>query len=467
MSSRDAIQVVARAFAATLVEGRLLDGVDHLYIGFSGGADSTALLLLSHGLAVPVTAVHFNHGLRGPAADADAAWCEAFCRARAIPFRCVALHVPDRQRAGEGNEAAARRCRLAYWEGHVAPGEAVALGHHQDDCLEELLLRLMRGANASGLVGLRFRRCVQGVTFIRPLLDCQRADLRAYLNAQGVTDWREDQSNQDRSIRRNAIRHDILPRLTRLAGSDAGLRAALQGLREDAEYLETLAAEQPVTDDTGAAWRDLPPALLPRVLRRWLAQTLGRDIIPSRAALVRLRDELSREGTTPRLIPLGGELELEIRGDRLRLVPDRVPAVTVHDWRWGPEGELELPETGALLTADVVDGEGVTTADLRVAHDAEWFDLDELPPSLQVRAWQPGDRMVPFGQHTPKKLKDIFVDAGIPSTDRAAIPVVVAAGAIIWIAGVKRAAFGAVQPGATARIVRLALHHRQQKQEQM
>ena len=53
--------------------------------GFSGGADSTALLLALHEAGVDVTAVHFNHGIRGDEADADEEWSRKFCASRNIP----------------------------------------------------------------------------------------------------------------------------------------------------------------------------------------------------------------------------------------------------------------------------------------------------------------------------------------------------------------------------------------------
>ena len=132
-----------------------------LYAGFSGGADSTALVVALHRLGIPFTAVHFQHGLRGDA-EGDQVWCLQFCHQRGIPFVQRRLDVPVHQSTGEGIEAAARRCRLLAWRDLCQPDDAVALGHHGDDALETLLLRMMRGSGTTGLVGLRPDRVVEG-----------------------------------------------------------------------------------------------------------------------------------------------------------------------------------------------------------------------------------------------------------------------------------------------------------------
>src|SRR5690606_29105961 len=132
------------------LRGRDLAGC-RLLVGFSGGADSTALLLglLAAG-AQDVLAVHGHHGLRGADADADAAWCRSFCAQRGIALRVEYLDVPGQRQSGESTEETGRRLRLALWQ-RLAAGAcaAVFLGHHGDDVMEELVLRLARGANCS------------------------------------------------------------------------------------------------------------------------------------------------------------------------------------------------------------------------------------------------------------------------------------------------------------------------------
>ncbi|MBO7741569.1 MAG: tRNA lysidine(34) synthetase TilS, partial [Victivallales bacterium] len=153
------------------------------FVGFSGGADSTALLLATQLCGIPVTAVHFNHHLRGADADADAQWCREFCEARNIPFIAVDLQVNQERLPGESLETAARRLRLREWHNLTRDGGTpVFLAHHLDDCLEELFLRLARGANCSGLTGMKpMRRMADGTLLCRPLLKCRKSELEDFL----------------------------------------------------------------------------------------------------------------------------------------------------------------------------------------------------------------------------------------------------------------------------------------------
>jgi tRNA(Ile)-lysidine synthase len=430
-------------------------GVRCVRVGFSGGADSTALLLLltDLGLGLEVEAVHLHHGIRGEAADADAAWCAQFCAARGIRFVTAGLSVPAVRQPGESLEEAARRLRLAYWRAttaaHVA---AVALAHHHDDCLEDLLLRLARGANAGGLTAMRPVGEVCGVRLLRPLLCLRRCEIEAFLRARGVTDWRRDASNADTTMRRNAIRHEWLPLMRRTVGHDNGLACSLAALREDADCLADLAHAALAAVGSLTALQRLHPALLPRVLRLWLQAQTGCDCIVPRASVLRVRRELERGADVPRRIPIGQGRLLRLDRDGLHLVADAAP-LAPRTWPWRRQPWLDLPDIGAALVAETMPapaGPGRATAPL-----AEFFALESLEAELQVRPWAPGDRMVPFGWTTPAKLQDLFTAARVPREQRSRLPVLLNGASVLWVPGVRRAEFGRVHPGCQAVRLRL------------
>ena len=417
----------------------LLDGVARLHVGFSGGADSTALLCALAQLHPQLTAVHLHHGLRGIEADHDANWCREFCARRGVPFRLEKLDVPAAMRAGESVESAARRCRLHYWRETVPSGDAVALGHHTDDALETFFLRLARGANATGLTGLRPSRVLGGVRILRPLLSLRRRDIETFLHQQGVDDWCEDSSNQDRALRRNLIRHEWLPMIRAGLGQDDGILRTMARLADDADFLETCAEAQRHAVRSAAALRDLHPALLPRVLRMWLRQETGRDIVPRGAGVDRLRDAVRQDPAGDVEIPLGGGVGVVLSRDGLRLMRDTAP-MPVRQWRWSSQPTLCLPECGTMLVAKA---EGAVTGKME-AEGGEWFAADSLPPCLIVRSWHAGDRMVPFGRRTPKKLKGLFTDARVGRLARMTVPVLAAGDNILWVPGVCRAEIGRI-----------------------
>ena len=274
-------------------------------VGFSGGADSTALLLALHQAGWPVSAVHFNHQLRGEAALADARFCREFCRVRGIPFRCFRLDVKNNRQKGESVESAARRLRLEKWCQLTAKKhQLVFLAHHADDAAEELFLRILRGASTTGLVGLReLRQLNDGTRLARPLLRCRKSELEEYLRAEGVEKWCVDATNFVSDCNRNRIRNQLLPAWKKLFGGDSGIQATLEALRMDAAYLEEEAAAalppRPTIDD----WRRIPAALFARVLRQRFQLALP----PSRETILRLQKELAEPhpGRNNLRIPLG------------------------------------------------------------------------------------------------------------------------------------------------------------------
>ena len=202
-------------FARHLAETGLLDGAARFAVACSGGGDSTALLVLVNRWAeprgVPVVALHVAHGLRGEAGLADARFCGDLAARLGIPYGFLSVDVPSQRRKGESVESAARRLRyrvLLSVAGDM--GAAVLTGHTRDDQAETVLLHLERRlGRARG--GIRASR-PDGV--VRPLLPFSRADLRAFLESEGVA-WREDETNSNEGFARNRVRRTVLPGIER------------------------------------------------------------------------------------------------------------------------------------------------------------------------------------------------------------------------------------------------------------
>ena len=196
-----------------------------LAVAYSGGADSSALLLACArrwpGL---VTAVHVNHGLQANA-DFFENHCQNTCRLHNIDL--VVKRVHAHPSIGQSPEEAARKARyLALDEvvrqshqGHEDKKfQSFGLAHHADDQVETLLLALTRGAGVAGLAGMpaMWDRC--GIRWFRPLLDVSSQAIRAWLNAHGHA-WIDDPTNADIKYTRNRIRHQILPAIAVAAPS--------------------------------------------------------------------------------------------------------------------------------------------------------------------------------------------------------------------------------------------------------
>ena len=265
-----------------------------LAIAYSGGADSTALLLAACAWRPgQVSAIHVHHGLQD-AADSFAAHCSAVCAGLGVPLHTS--RVDARHQSGQSPEDAARNARYsALADGARALGvQSVLLGQHADDQVETLLLALSRGAGLAGLSAMpaTFERA--GVLFARPLLEVPAASLRAWLLAQGHT-FVEDPSNSDERYTRNLIRarllpavHEAFPAFRSTFARSAAHAAQAQSLLEEVAAQDLALIGQPPAI---AALQAMSRPRQANVLRHWLRMAHGAT--PSTAQLEQLLDQVA------------------------------------------------------------------------------------------------------------------------------------------------------------------------------
>ncbi|MEO6246148.1 MAG: tRNA lysidine(34) synthetase TilS [Opitutaceae bacterium] len=258
----------------------------HWGVGFSGGADSLALLLLiwAHWpeRRAQLRVLHFNHRLRGAESRADAAFCRRVCAKLGVAFTAGAW--PGKHR--DASEDEARTARMTFFASHA---RVIWLGHQQDDIAESMLMRLARGSGAGGLAAPRpVQALARGRVHVRPLLSLKKAEIIAALRAVGV-EWREDASNGTERFFRNRVRQLVLPAWTTAAQRDALAGAARSRglLEEDDDALEGWLDELDVVGPRRLLRLEKltgkPQAIWRRALHRWLlAEPRAGDI--SRAA---------------------------------------------------------------------------------------------------------------------------------------------------------------------------------------
>lgn len=207
-------------YCATVKINRAILPSGRIGLAVSGGSDSVALaFLLTKGgkkknVKKRFVILHVDHGLR-PESKEEYRFVRALAKRLGVPFK--GLHARVERRRGESLEMAARRVRLAFFAEMTAKLklDAIATGHHMDDVAETFLMKLKRAS----LCGMRETSEVGAIRFVRPLLGCRDLELKAYLEKYGET-WREDASNDDTSIERNKVRHDIIPFLEKMLDKD-------------------------------------------------------------------------------------------------------------------------------------------------------------------------------------------------------------------------------------------------------
>ena len=277
----------------------LVPAGESVLVGVSGGADSVALLVLLQRLRQALgirqlSMAHVHHGWRGAEADADAAFVVDLGQRWEIPVaveRVDAAAVAAAQRLSL--EDAARRVRYAALARAAARFNAriVAVAHTRDDQAETVLMRLVRGSGLAGLAGMTPARPLGGLRLVRPLLGVWRAEVEAFLRAEGIA-VRQDSSNTDRTFLRNRIRHELLPLLERAynpAVKDALARWADEAqadyayLAQAADTAWEAASEAAPTMGDGVAlqlaWLNRAPLALQRQLVRTAVARVKGDLL--------------------------------------------------------------------------------------------------------------------------------------------------------------------------------------------
>ena len=390
---------------------------------------------------------HLHHHIRGADADADA----AFCRELAARLEIAALvgdaDVPSAaKRDGVSIEVAGREARQRFYAEAITTAGAsrVAVAHTRDDQAETVLLRLTRGAGTAGLAGMAPRRG----PLVRPVLDATRRELQQYLRDRGET-WREDATNLDRTIPRNFVRHEVLPRLRTInAQADNALARAADMLRVDADFLETLAnakylqivepdTEQEKVIVSAAELTRLPAALATRVARYALetanpSRSYGLEEAHALCAFAAGGAGGDLAGLA--MERLGAKVVLvNSRGARVHGVHRVPPSVDSFELKLEVPGTVEAPHGMWAVTA-----EGPMPTPASVDHGAGTVVVDarELGAHLIVRPRRPGDRLQPLGAPGRKKVQDVLVDRKVPKDDRDRVPIVTnEQGKIVWVAG--------------------------------
>jgi tRNA(Ile)-lysidine synthase len=400
-------------------------------IAVSGGADSVALLRRSleerHNSGVVLSVVHVNHGIRGTAADEDAAFVASLASANGLDFH---LHHTDAPAAAadlhETLEEAARNLRYSFFRELLTAGrvDAVANAHTLDDQAETVLLKLIRGAWTEGLSGIHPVLAERTGKILRPFLDNTRVTIEAWLVERQQT-WREDATNQDLAHTRNRIRGQLLPllrtfnpqiasQLARLATIAADEEAYWQGelghllpalllpgrpTRGGGRSSSTNPGEETVAIEQARLW-ELPPAVARRVLR---------------AAAGRLGSSLSFDHTEQLL--QGGKFDLPggIKAERslreIRLTRNAPAVVAAPAYPFAVPGAVRAPEYGLFLRAEGAAGTAV------------------------LRPWKAGDRVTLRHSRGPKKVAEVLDRLHGVGEARQNWPVVESEGEIVWMRG--------------------------------
>lgn len=427
-----------------------------LLAAVSGGGDSVALLYalaaLRQEAGFRLVALHVDHGLRGPASREDAAFVQALCREMDVPLLLRHAHLSGSMETPGMEEKARQARREIYLQAMEETGaDALLLAHHQNDQAETVLMRLLRGAGAQGLGGMRPSVPFGRGWLLRPFLELPQEALRSALGRVGGS-FREDESNALGCCLRNRLRLEVMPLLRACQGQAAAHMAqAAQRLQWDEDCLQALALERlqgaqvlmPGCHALALApLAGEPAALLARMLRMWVAQglSLAQSGIPhpfpseatgerslSHGDSLALLDMAGGGGPDSLNLPWG--LRAVRSGGYLHLLPQGKPSL------------LPLPQPEPLMLEGERQEYLLASYAFRLrpwsgarppTHQELLLTPAQLHEGLCLRFPQPGDRIHPLGAPGGKPLRRMLTDRKVPGPFRAVWPVLAAGSRVYW-----------------------------------
>lgn len=410
-------------------------------VGFSGGADSTALLEFLWECRsiheITVSALHVHHGIRGQEADQDQKFCEQFCMERGIALRVHLADVPNISKSERISlEEAGRKVRYQAFFRELENGaDRIALAHHQNDQAETMLFHLMRGSRLRGLRGME---PVRGA-YIRPFLCVTREEIVHWLTEKKIP-WVEDSTNQELSYTRNQIRHQVLRPMEQIRpGSIQRMAKTAESLKKLEDFLKEELRKQweiCVQEETEGfrivkeQLKKMHPVLQETLLLQAMERLFGDKREPESVHIEQVRQLLDGTNGSRLMLPcdcfavLAYDtllLKKGYGGERINTEVYCVPGQEYHYMGADFSFTLENKEKNLKIP---------------VNRYTKWFDYDKIKNNVVLRTRRPGDYLeVAPGVH--KKLKNYLIDYKIPKESRDQCMLLADGSHIIWVIGMR------------------------------
>ena len=406
----------------------LVEKNDKIVVGFSGGPDSVflveMLMKLRENINFDMVLVHINHLLRGKNSDGDEKFSIEYGKKKGLQVFSRKINITALGKdMGLTLEEAGRKARYDLFKEvfEKIGANKIALAHNKDDQLETFMFRLTRGAGLEGLEGIVAKRDV----YIRPISEIYKKDIVEYLNKNSIP-YRIDETNFENEFTRNSIRLDLIPFIEKRYNPKFKdkLYSLIEEIREVNKVLEIRLEEYVVNNKLSIEkLKKLDKYLLSKVLIQYL-YSYGIEV--SRKKIQLIEDILDKGGSKD--ISLNEEFVLKKEYDFLAIEKN-----TKKENQCIKEVELEIP-------GQIIFGEYVIEASFtdKILYDNQNFYTSlKMGDKLKIRSRKDGDRIIPIGMTSEKKVKDILINEKVPKEKRDTIPLVLYNEEIVWIAGIK------------------------------
>ncbi len=431
---------------------------DKIIVGVSGGADSICLLdvlnFLRHEFSLTLIVAHVNHGIRIKEAEIEARFVRIKAFHMKLPFEQLSVSVPTIAREKNLSiEQAGRNVRNHFFQDLLQKYQVqkIALGHHADDQVETILMRIIRGSGLRGLIGIPpVRNC-----FIRPLIECSRQEVEAYCRRRKIA-YCLDSSNREPKYFRNKIRNQLIPLLARqynpsICNHLLKLQTIIQDefnlLEELTEeyYIKALKKELPygiILDSMQLSkW---PVALQRRVIRRGL-RFLKNYLEDIQFVHIESIRQLCLDDHGEKYLDLPGRIRIRKSyryiefgyANHIKKL-EKLEKGKIWEYSLPVCREKTYPQLGIKMISGKYDYQQSKHEYYLNNPDKDkiFVDYNKLKLPLRIRNRKPGDRFKPLNSKYFKKIKSYFIDLKIPLYKREKIILVVDYyDRIVWIVG--------------------------------
>ncbi|MCD7747553.1 MAG: tRNA lysidine(34) synthetase TilS [Firmicutes bacterium] len=455
MDKNGIIQMVEQKIRQAINDFGMSPRMKGILVGYSGGADSSALLYFlskyeKEQKDVKIAAFHVNHMLRGDAADKDEEFCRAMCKKLGVEFFSERVDVGEvARREGKGLEEAGRMVRYSLFRKKLEEREDlsyVALAHHAEDNMETVIFNMLRGAGTHGFAGIP---PVRGEFIIRPLIYCTKSEIIGYCIANDIP-YVTDATNASNDYTRNYIRNELIPRFAKINPQpEMAVSRLCTSLRSDDAYIHSRAAA--FVAENGINYRcerallaEQPNAMLSRILCRMYkncAAALGVSDIRVHNALdythITAVSRLIRGGSMHTRISLPHKICAAVDGDSFFFMSEdeyRQKYGYFPDYKVRLDfGEYDVPEIGAkILLSHLPDEEfELKYKNIYRIFIHKRFLPDKISGKLYIKNREAGDKIYLRGMS--RLTKKLYCENKIPIDLRALIPVFCDDDGILWI----------------------------------
>ncbi|MFE8704050.1 tRNA lysidine(34) synthetase TilS [Cytobacillus sp. FJAT-54145] len=418
-------------------------------VGVSGGPDSLALVHFLWSRRekwnIKVVVAHLDHMFRGNESFQEAEFVKEFCQNRNIPVEVEQVNVPEYiEMTGLSSQVAARDCRYRFFSKVLNKYQLnyLALGHHGDDQIETVLMRLTRGSTGKARAGIPFSRPFESGEIVRPFLCVSKREIEDYCG-QHQLEPRYDPSNEKDVYSRNRFRHLVLPFLSK---ENPQVHEHFQRFSEDIDsdesYLQELTVEKmnrvmkrkkdgSITIDI-EGFRGMPMPLQRRGIQLILKYLYQEN--PTSLSAIHI-DQLFSLMNNPQP---SGTLDFP---NGLKVVRSYTECHFQFSIKEAETYyyEINQPEVIILPSGDIITFEYGKERNEFSQKDTLLLPSDNVHLPIKIRTRKNGDRMTIKGMNGTKKIKDIFIDAKIPKYERDSWPIITDSfDNIIWVPGIKK-----------------------------